>query len=201
MGAAADIIDWSIAAPRIGDRVRPLAEKTMARIRSGLEKYGAALVPVEGRDGKQPFGVDRPMRTCTGRNETGLLVPAGGTWNDTAYLTDQPARTVTTRETTGVVVPPFVAELRGGGSKHRPVSEPLATVCASGNHHGLVEPALSVEDCGFRMLQAHEYAAAMTFPASYRWRGSKRDRVRMAGNAVPCNMARDLVACGVESMA
>ncbi|GGY61875.1 hypothetical protein GCM10010363_49210 [Streptomyces omiyaensis] len=80
------------------------------------------------------------MRTCTGRNETGLLVPAGGTWNDTAYLTDQPCRTVTTRETTGVVVPPFVAELRGGGSKHRPVSDPPATVCASGNHHGLVVP-------------------------------------------------------------
>ncbi|WP_373316619.1 DNA cytosine methyltransferase [Streptomyces hydrogenans] len=202
VGAAADIIDWTIPAPRIGDRVRPLAEKTMARIRSGLEKYGTALVPVEGRDGKQPFGVDRPMRTCTGRNETGLLVPAGGTWNDTAYLTDQPCRTVTTRETTGVVVPPFVAELRGGGSKHRPVSDPLATVCASGNHHGLVVPEASpaVEDCGFRMLQAEEYAAAMAFPGTYRWQGSKRDRVRMAGNAVPCNMARDLVACGVESI-
>ncbi|MFF8809144.1 hypothetical protein [Streptomyces omiyaensis] len=47
---------------------------------------------------------------------------------------------MTTRETTGVVVPPFVAELRGGGSKHRPVSDPPATVCASGNHHGLVVP-------------------------------------------------------------
>ncbi|MFE0653481.1 DNA cytosine methyltransferase [Streptomyces sp. NPDC059534] len=202
VGAASSIVDWSIEALRIGDRARPLAEKTMARIRAGLEKYGTALVPVEGRDGKQPHSVDRPMRTCTGKNETGLLVPAGGTCNDSAYVTDQPARTVTTRETTGVVVPPFIAELRGGSSKNRPVSEPLATVCASGNHHGLVvpEPALSVEDCGFRMLQAHEYAAAMAFPDTYRWRDSKRARVRMAGNAVPCNMARDLVACGVESI-
>ncbi|GGY61882.1 DNA cytosine methyltransferase [Streptomyces omiyaensis] len=64
----------------------------------------------------------------------------------------------------------------------------------------LVEPALPVEDCGFRMLQAEEYAAAMAFPETYRWQGSKRDRVRMAGNAVPCNMARDLVACAVESI-
>ncbi|MGW5421945.1 hypothetical protein [Streptomyces sp. NPDC003943] len=91
------------------------------------------------------------MRTCTGRNEAGLLVPAGGTWNDAAHQADQPARIVTTRETTGIVVPPFIAELRGGGSKHRPIAEPLATVCASGNHHGLVEPATRVEDCGFRM--------------------------------------------------
>ncbi|MFE7547808.1 DNA cytosine methyltransferase [Streptomyces gardneri] len=100
------------------------------------------------------------------------------------------------------MVPPYIAELRGGGSKHRPVSEPLATVCASGNHHGLVVPEASpaMETCGFRMLQAQEYAAAMAFPGTYRWRGSKRDRVRMAGNAVPCNMARDLVARGVEAI-
>ncbi|MFF8809143.1 DNA cytosine methyltransferase [Streptomyces omiyaensis] len=73
VGAAADIIDWMIPAPRIGDRVRPLAEKTMARIRSGLEKYGTALVPVEGRDGSS-------RSASTGRC---VPVPAGtrpGCW-------------------------------------------------------------------------------------------------------------------------
>ncbi|MFF8831299.1 DNA cytosine methyltransferase [Streptomyces sp. NPDC015131] len=198
---AAEAIDWALPAQRIGDRTRPLADKTMARIRLGLERYGTALVPVEGREGKQPSPVTTPLRTCTARNETGLLVPAGGTWNDTAYLTDQPFRTRTTRESEGVVIPPFIAELRGGGSKTRPVSEPLATVCASGNHHGLVAPAAPVlEDCSFRMLSPAEYAAAMAFPDTYRWQGSKRDRVRMAGNAVPPNMARDLVACGMASL-
>lgn len=229
--AAAEIIDWTLPATRIGDRPRPLADKTMARIRAGLERYGAALVPVEGRDGKRPFPVDGPMRTCTARNETGLLVPCGGTWNDTAYLAEQPFRTRTTRETEGVLYPPgaFVAELRGGGSKHRPVSDPLATVCASGNHHGLVVPyysngtarstadplmtvttvdraalvsqaGLTLEDCSFRMLSPDEYAGAMQFPGTYIWDGSKRDRVRLAGNAVPPNMARDLVGCGIESI-
>jgi DNA (cytosine-5)-methyltransferase 1 len=35
---------------------------------------------------------------------------------------------------------PFIAELRGGGSRKnvRPVTEPLATMCASGTHHMLV---------------------------------------------------------------
>ncbi|MFD8117032.1 DNA cytosine methyltransferase [Streptomyces microflavus] len=226
---AAEIIDWSRPAQRIGDRARPLADKTMARIRLGLERYGSALVPVEGREGKQPSPVNAPMRTCTARNETGLLVPAGGTWNDTAYPTGEPFRCRTTRESEGVLIPPFIAELRGGGSKTRPVSDPLATVCASGNHHGLVVPYYSTgkaygteeplrtvttvdraalvdptsivaEDCGFRMLQAEEYAAAMAFPGTYLWRGSKRDRVRMAGNAVPPNMARDLVACGLATL-
>lgn len=41
-------------------------------------------------------------------------------------------------------LPPFITPLRGGGDKEnaRPVSEPLSTVTASGNHHGLVLPPL-----------------------------------------------------------
>lgn len=201
--AARDVIDWSLPAQLIGQRLVPLADKTMSRIQYGLTEYGRALVPVEGRDGKRPFSVDAPMRTVTARNETGL------------------------------VVPPFIAELRGGSSKARRVSEPLSTVCASGNHHGLVipyygrtkartteEPFMTVttvdraalmpnpqpdiNDCGFRMITPPEYARFMDFPASYDWLASqisKRDRVRMAGNAVPVNMARDLVGCALESMA
>src|SRR5690606_27929890 len=36
---ALSIIDWSLPAPRIGDRERPLAEKTRERIRRGIERY------------------------------------------------------------------------------------------------------------------------------------------------------------------
>ncbi|MFC8873193.1 DNA cytosine methyltransferase [Streptomyces ardesiacus] len=203
---AADAIDWSLPAQRIGDRARPLAEKTMRRITDGFEAYAQPLlVPVEGREGKVARPADYPMRTCTARNETGLAVP------------------------------PYVVELRGGGSNHRPVSEPLATVCASGNHHGLTVPdlvlpyygnatarpasepiptvttvdrhsllrggpATSVEDLGFRMLEPSEYAAAMAFPGSYIWLGNKRERVRMAGNAVTPCAARDLFAMVYEAI-
>lgn len=41
-------------------------------------------------------------------------------------------------ETGLALSPPFIAELRGGGSTARPVADPLATVTASGRHHGLV---------------------------------------------------------------
>ena len=133
---AADIIDWSLEGMRIGDRSKPLAAKTMARIQAGIDKYWKPLlVPVEGRVGKQAAPVDLPSRTMTTRNETGLLVPCGGTWRENAAPIEEPISTRTTRETDGLA---FVAELRGGGSKHRAVSEPLCTVTASGNHHGLV---------------------------------------------------------------
>ncbi|MFD5940222.1 DNA cytosine methyltransferase [Streptomyces griseus] len=122
---AAAAIDWSIPGQRIGDRAKPLADKTLARIQAGLKRFsqpvelpdrGRAvpplLVPVEGRDGKEARSVNDPLRTMTTRNETGL-----------AWL-------------------PFIAELRGGGSVARSVTDALATVTASGNHHGLVMPEL-----------------------------------------------------------
>lgn len=133
---AADIIDWALLGQRIGDRAKPLAAKTLARIQAGIDRYWAPLlVPVEGRDGKQAAPVDQPVRTMTTRSETGFLVPTGGTWRDRATALTDPAPTRTTRENDGLA---FIAELRGGGSKHRPVSDPLCTVVANGNHHGLV---------------------------------------------------------------
>jgi DNA (cytosine-5)-methyltransferase 1 len=59
---------------RIGDRTRPLADKTMQRIKAGLARYvrPELLVPVEGRDGKTAASAWEAMRTMTTRNETGL---------------------------------------------------------------------------------------------------------------------------------
>jgi DNA (cytosine-5)-methyltransferase 1 len=171
---ASDAIDWTLPAVRIADRARPLAEKTMRRIRDGFAAYaGPLLVPVEGREGKTARPADLPLRTCTARNETGLLT-----------------------------VPAYIVELRGGGSNHRPVAQPLATVCASGNHHGLLPggEASKVEELGFRMLEPAEYARAMEFPGDYVWLGNKRERVRLAGNAVTPPAARDLFAMVAEAV-
>ncbi len=124
----------------------------------------ALVVPVEGRDGKQAAPATSPMRTQSTRAETALVVPSGGTWNEDARPTSEPFRARTTRETEALVVPyygtgvarpverefptmgtvdtagvAFIAELRGGGSESRSVTDPLATVTASGNHHMLVE--------------------------------------------------------------
>ncbi|HEY9374985.1 DNA cytosine methyltransferase, partial [Streptomyces sp.] len=51
-----------------------------------------------------------------------------------------PLRTQTARNETGLAWLPFIAELRGGSSDARSVGDSLATVTASGNHHGLVTP-------------------------------------------------------------
>lgn len=150
-------IDPTIPGVRIGDRAQRklplLADATLDRIRAGVRRYWAPLmVPVEGRPGKQAAAASEPLRTQTCRNETGyavppFLAPAGGTWRDAPSSGLDPMPTRTTRECDGVAtlpLPPFITPLRGGGDKEnaRSVSDPLTTVTASGNHHGLALPPI-----------------------------------------------------------
>lgn len=131
---AADIIDWSLLGTRIGDREKPLADKTMARIRAGIDRYWAPFV-LDNNHQNRGRAIDEPMPTMTTATTKALAVPVEGRDGKGARPVGDPLRTMTTRSETGLA---FIAELRGGGSKHRPVSDPLCTVVANGNHHGLV---------------------------------------------------------------
>lgn len=132
---AAEIIDWGLLGKRIGDRTKPLAPKTMARIQAGIDKYWGPFI-TEHRHEYRTRDLSKPMQTVAAAgNHFGLAVPVEGRDGKSALPVSMPSRTMTTRNETGLA---FIAELRGGGSKHRPVAEPLATVTASGNHHGLV---------------------------------------------------------------
>lgn len=164
---AAYAIDWALAGERIGSRAKPLAEKTMRRIEAGLRRYARPIHLEAGGnqydslDPKHPQHGDdsayvrawpadiEPFRTMHTALSKGiayppLLVPVEGRDGKTASPVTEPARTQTARNETAVCFPPFIAEFRGGGSDHRPVTEPLATVTASGNHHGLVTPPAMV---------------------------------------------------------
>ncbi|MFD8072181.1 DNA cytosine methyltransferase [Streptomyces sp. NPDC059718] len=197
---ASTAVDWSNPGQRIGDRARPLAAKTLKRIEDGLQRYSRPLmVPTEGRDGKLAKPLDEPGRTQTTRRESAVLF-----------------------------TPAFVAELRGGNSKHRPLSDPLATVTAGGFHHALVVPyyssgrakpvdvplgALStvdrfalveqqarVEDCTLRMLQVPEIARAMSFDPDHEILGNKREGTRLLGNAVTPPASEILMSAVVEAV-
>jgi DNA (cytosine-5)-methyltransferase 1 len=147
---AAVAIDWSIPGQRIGDRAKPLAAKTLARIEAGLKRFARPLmVPAGGTWRSDAAPVTEPMPCRTTRENDGvaippLLVPVEGREAKQAAPATDPLRTQTARNETGLAWLPFVAELRGGGSVARPVTDPLATVTASGNHHGLITPAAMV---------------------------------------------------------
>lgn len=266
---AAAAIDWTIPGTRIGDRARPLAAKTRARIAAGIARYWKPLlVPVEGRDGKEARPHDEPLRTMTTRNETGiaipfiaelrggssaartvtdpmatvtasgnhhglvmpyygateaaknasdplgalttrdryaLITPAGGTWSDESRPVDEPHRALTTREAYALVMRNNSS--RGDGAEMTtPAREPLRTLTTAG-HQSLIEASseevtdADVQDCLFRMFEPTEVAAGMAFPADYIWDGTRRARVRMAGNAVTPPVSRDLGLIEVEALA
>ncbi|WP_241236986.1 DNA cytosine methyltransferase [Georgenia faecalis] len=157
---ASSIIDWSLPGERIGDRARPLAEKTLRRIQMGIDRYWAPLLvenggnPYDAADPKHPRFMDpdsyyrawplaEPTQTMHTRESKALayapvMVPVEGRDGLRARSASEPARTQTSRSDTGVGFAPFIAELRGGGSTARPTADPLATVTASGNHHALI---------------------------------------------------------------
>lgn len=86
---AAEIIDWSIPAPSIFDRERPLADKTLARIARGIRKFVIEasengrpfIVPTAhggaGRNDLRVHSIDEPLRTVTGssRGDHAIAVP------------------------------------------------------------------------------------------------------------------------------
>lgn len=85
---AAAVIDWATVGERIGDRDKPLSDKTLARIRAGLDRYARPLTFEAtgntfvrlGPDGRPVYArawpVDQPTATLTTSHTRALLVPA-----------------------------------------------------------------------------------------------------------------------------
>lgn len=165
---AASAIDWSIAGQRIGDRDKPLAPKTMARIEAGLRRYARPFTAevagntFERRPGVRTWPVDEPLKTLHTTLSKALLVPAGGTWNDAPTSIMDAMRARTTRESEALLVPvegrdgvyarPASDPLRTattrlqdglvvmlrGQNSAKETGEPFDTFAANGNHHALV---------------------------------------------------------------
>lgn len=316
---AAAAIDWSLSAPRIGDRERPLADATVRRIRAGLERYGpTAIVQAAGhtfeRPGYyrtwptwQPLGTqtttvqhalvvdtayahasdihkvrptEHPLPTQTAQLTQALVVamrqgdvkrvtradadplatvvatapthallttlrgtsPAAveassrpATWPTGPQTTQPHDALVVPLRTHGQSLPADIAghallirNYEGGAEMSKPVSAPTGTVTTRDHHSllipyhgkgeaapvadphrtvdtrdrfGLVEPAIEIDDCGFRMLEPHEIGRAMAFEDEYVVLGNKRERVRQYGNAVTPPVMSMLLDRAIASLA
>ncbi|WP_328313131.1 DNA cytosine methyltransferase [Streptomyces sp. NBC_00442] len=145
---AAVAIDWTLPGQRIGDRTKPLADKTLARIQAGLDKFAVpTVVPAGGTWRNDAVPVWDPIPTRTTRENDGLaipplLIPVEGRDGKEPASANNPLRTQTARNETGLAWLPFMVTMRGGGDqlRGRSIREALGTVSANGNHHGLVTP-------------------------------------------------------------
>jgi len=77
--------------------------------------------------------------------------------------------------------------------------EPLHTL-GTRDSAALVDPAVAVEDCRFRMLKPREHLRAQRFPDSYVVTGNKGEQTTQAGNAVSSNVAHWLGTKALEAL-
>lgn len=150
--------------------------------------------------------VDRPMPTVVASNpEWCLCEPALLPQQSDGRLrpVSEPVPTVATAGAIGVVEP-FLVKFYGTGGAQT-LASPLDTVTTR-DRFGLARPVLSIEgqayqlDVRFRMLQPHELSRAQGFPDDYQFTGTKTERIRQIGNAVPVNLSRALVRCALTSL-
>lgn len=122
---AAECIDWSIAAPSIFERTRPLADATCRRIAKGIMRYVVEaaepfIVPLRGTSPahKSAHSVDVPLSTVTG----------GGTHH-------------------ALVVPTIISMGHGERAGQEPrvpgIEKPHSTITAQGQHSALVTAFLA----------------------------------------------------------
>ncbi|EPU1045029.1 DNA cytosine methyltransferase [Raoultella ornithinolytica] len=126
---AAECIDWSIAARSIFDRKKPLAENTLKRIASGIQRFVI--------DSADPFIVKCNHTTTRGKYDCFR-----------GQSLDDPLQTITKTHGYAIAVP-HLTKFRTGATG-QPVTDPIPTVTAGtskrpgGNGHalGIVEAGL-----------------------------------------------------------
>ncbi|WP_431634502.1 DNA cytosine methyltransferase [Enterobacter ludwigii] len=127
---AAECIDWSIGAPSIFDRKKPLAENTMKRIARGIQRFVL--------DNPAPFIVKCNHTTTKGKYDCFR-----------GQALEEPLQTITKTHGYAIAVP-HLTKFRTGATG-QPVTDPVPTVTAGtsrrpgGNGHalGVVEAALT----------------------------------------------------------
>lgn len=189
---AATCIDWTVPAPSIFARPRPLAAATCRRIAAGVMRFAR---PVGGSPGvlawlaKHYTGVtgqtlDRPLGTITAIDHHALCV----------------ARTGPDRHPGARRVAAFLTSYYSGGGTAHSLDEPMPTVTATARH-GLVRCTMTgraIVDIGMRMLTPRELARGMGFPESYILEpATVAEQIRAIGNSVPPPFARAIVAANL----
>lgn len=134
-----------------------------------------------------PTVLGEPLATFTGAGRHhGLVLKSQGGHLEDRYAVEStaaPLPACRARSADFLVVP------YRKGSKPHPSSRPIAAVTTH-EAHGLVQPAIEVDDCHFRMLTPREAANAQRFTPDYTIHGNQGEQQMQAGNAVPVNVAQ-----------
>lgn len=186
---ASEIIDWSIGAPSIFERKKPLVPNTLKRIEKGLQRFVI--------DTDKPFMVPN-------KHKAAFLI---------SYYTEQsekevrglslntPLHTITAGGNRFGLVTAFLTKYYGQ-STAQGLSEPLHTITTKDRFAltAVRTNGYHVTDIGLRMLQPHELFAGQGFPSKYQHPGKKAEQIKRVGNSVPPPFADALVRANLPEM-
>ena len=188
---AAECIDWSIPAPSIFTRRRPLSDATLRRVAAGLERFvfndaspyivrsaGGLVAPCMiqtsygERKGQAPrvLNLHKPLGTAVAGGQKHALVCAFLAKHYTGVVghkPDRPLGTITAVDHHSLVTAFLIKYYGAGGTCS--VSRPLDTITTK-DRFGLVMiegEEHQVVDIGLRMLTPRELARAQGFPDTY----------------------------------
>ena len=177
----------------------PLPTLTCSGANVGICEPFITTVSHGDSGGTRTRSIEEPLPTVTGSNDHAVVEPYiiplnHGSKDFRSHSMGEPMPTITTVDAWGMIEPMLV-EYNGTGDAH-PVSQPVPTVTTK-DRFGLLECDGYVLDIRFRMLQPHELAAAMGFPAGYEFAGNREQKVKQIGNAVEKHVARSLGAAAL----
>ncbi|MDP1866973.1 MAG: DNA cytosine methyltransferase [Bradyrhizobium sp.] len=136
--------------------------------------------------------VDHSLPTVTSKDRFGLVIPVthSDTSNRARDVEVDPLPTLTTahRGELAFIAAQF-GEREGQAPRVHSLDDPAPTICATG-HINLVQA--TGHDILFRMLEDYELGAAMGFDpelVKYHFTGTKTEKVKQIGNAVPIELA------------
>lgn len=158
---AAECIDWTIPAPSIFDRKKPLAENTLKRIARGIQRFvidsaSPFIVKCNHTSSRSSYDcfrgqpLEEPLQTITKKHGYAIAVPrltpflagnGGSAYQAKPRPLDKPAHTIL-KQSRACVVAPVIARQFGASIGHR-ADEPSATITAGGGGKSqLVVPTL-----------------------------------------------------------
>ncbi|WP_313759002.1 DNA cytosine methyltransferase [Atlantibacter hermannii] len=162
---AAECIDWSIPAPSIFDRKKPLAENTLKRIARGIQRFvidnaSPFIVKCNHTSNRTSYdcfrgqALSEPLQTITKTHGYAIANPVmaplfAGTGGSEFQMRPRPVNkpffTLLTQNRTNVIAPelaPLIARQFGASVGHR-ADEPSATITAGGGGKSqLITPTL-----------------------------------------------------------
>lgn len=165
---ARDIIDWSIPKKGLLAREKPLKDSTVEKVIDGIKRFWKP-------DQCEPF----IARYNSGKNRV--------------HSIDEPLPTLDTSNRYALVEPIVMGFY--GNATYTPISQPLPTLTTKERFallEGYSVDGKAVHDVSLRMLSVKEMQMAQSFPASYRFSGSRADAVKQIGNAVCPKIAQAL---------